>query len=39
MELCPECSCPIQRTHDGDLADGLAAHYRTVHPGEEVPHD
>lgn len=35
--LCPECSCPIQRTNGGTVQDGLAAHYATVHPGMAVP--
>lgn len=37
MVTCPLCSCPIQRTLNGDLADGMAAHFRYVHPGESVP--
>lgn len=35
--LCPECSCPIQRTPHGTQADGMAAHYALVHPGVAVP--
>lgn len=34
---CPECSCQIQRTIEGTPADGMAAHYATVHPGLEIP--
>lgn len=26
------CSCPIQRSSTGDLAGGVRAHYKTVHP-------
>lgn len=34
---CPKCGTPVQRTTDGTLADGMAMHYRVVHPGEQVP--
>lgn len=33
---CEICNCIIQRTPNGTDADGMAAHYRTVHPGTEV---
>lgn len=34
---CPLCGCPVQRTAQGNLADGLRAHFKTVHPGRVVP--
>lgn len=34
--LHPDCSTPIQRLNGGDLADGVRAHYRTVHPARGV---
>ena len=34
---CPLCPAHVQRTPDGTVADGMRLHYRTVHPGEEVP--
>lgn len=36
---CPYPGCPtqVQRTQHGTLQDGLAAHYKTVHPGTPVP--
>lgn len=33
---CTSCPTQIQRTADGDLADGVRAHYRTVHPERRV---
>jgi hypothetical protein len=30
------CPTPIQRTSKGDLADGVRAHYKTVHPERGV---
>lgn len=30
------CGTPIQRTSKGDLADGVRAHYRTVHPERRI---
>lgn len=35
--LCPACGCPVQRTAQGNLVDGLRAHYKTVHPDKVVP--
>lgn len=34
---CPLCCAYVQRTQTGNLADGMRAHYRVVHPGEAVP--
>lgn len=31
VEICGLCGCPVQRTATGTLADGMAAHRRTVH--------
>lgn len=30
------CRCLIQRTSTGDLADGVRAHYKTVHPERKI---
>lgn len=30
------CSCPIQRNSGGDLAGGVRAHYKTVHPEKGI---
>lgn len=30
------CGTPLQRTSQGDLADGVRAHYRTVHPERRI---
>lgn len=35
---CLRCGAWIQRAVDGTLADGIALHYRVLHPGEPVPH-
>lgn len=37
MTDCPLCGTTLQRTPDGTLQDGVAAHYRVVHPGKAVP--
>lgn len=37
MRDCPECGTPIQRIGDGDVLDGLRAHYRVVHPQAKLP--
>lgn len=34
---CPECGAPIQRANDGDLYDGMDAHYDRIHPGLVTP--
>lgn len=36
---CPYPGCPtqVQRTQHGNLQDGLAAHYKTVHPEAPPP--
>lgn len=31
VQLCPECGCPVQRIKNGDVRDGMRAHYDTVH--------
>lgn len=33
---CALCKCPLQRTTTGDLADGIRAHFKTVHPDKEL---
>lgn len=42
--VCPLCRCAIQRTETdsaygpgGTLQEGVAAHFRVVHPGHAVP--
>lgn len=42
-ELCPICSCPIQLLAEGNkgetkgtIHDAMEAHYRVVHPQDEV---
>ncbi|MDQ6524298.1 hypothetical protein RB608_11835 [Nocardioides sp. LHD-245] len=30
------CGTPIQRTTTGDLADGVRAHYKQVHPERRI---
>lgn len=42
--VCPLCQAPIQRTERGSaygaggtIQEGLDAHYRVVHPGQESP--
>lgn len=32
--MCPLCGTEIQRTIYGTLADGMRAHYETVHPND-----
>jgi hypothetical protein len=39
LTTCPLCTCPIQRTLHGTIADGMTAHYHTVHPESEAPAD
>lgn len=34
---CELCGCPIHRTPEGTLAQGLAGHFATCHPHEDVP--
>lgn len=34
---CAACGVELQRTSSGDLADGVRAHYRTVHPERKIP--
>lgn len=33
---CTHCPVSIQRTSKGDLADGVRAHYKTVHPDRSL---
>lgn len=33
---CPRCGCPLQTPRRTPMADTLAAHYETVHPGIPV---
>jgi hypothetical protein len=33
---CAECRCWLQRTSNGDIRDGVIAHYKTVHPERNV---
>lgn len=35
--VCEICGCPIQRTEHGTVADGMAAHLKTVHPETQHP--
>lgn len=30
------CGTPLQRSSDGDLTDGVRAHYKTVHPDRRI---
>lgn len=32
---CPQCLTWVQRTQEGDVADGMAAHQAAVHKGGE----
>lgn len=34
--MCEICGCPIQRTPNGTVADGLRLHVKFVHTGSEV---
>lgn len=31
VDMCDLCGCPIQRTPNGTVADGLRLHVQTVH--------
>lgn len=33
---CLACAVVLQRTPTGSLADGVRAHYKTVHPGRTL---
>lgn len=33
---CVLCSVDLQRTVEGSLADGVRAHYKTVHPARSL---
>lgn len=35
--ICLICGVPLQRTPEGDLEAGIAAHFQYVHPDEEPP--
>jgi hypothetical protein len=39
LTYCPLCKCPIQRMPGprSTPADGLKAHFKMVHKGEDVP--
>ena len=37
LMFCPDCRCPIQRTREGDLVDGLRQHQSVVHQGSPAP--
>jgi hypothetical protein len=36
IKVCTKCGARIQRTVTGTVDDGMAAHYRVVHPGHKL---
>lgn len=36
VAVCSTCNAPLQRTSTGNLADGVVAHYQTVHPEKGI---